>query len=163
MSFFDDFDCDDEKIIDFSTMKYKVSKKDYFVRNIYDILNNDLVGFCAAGILLENEYNEFLAIKEFRNGKYMWNLIGGKREYNETPVETAFREFKEETSNELKIKKIKKIFWIADSKYFLHNIFVKKNKITLKSNLRWFSIENYVNEMFHPFSNKMIEMYKINS
>ena len=169
---FDGDDGDDDQISDsynlkiFKKVKNKVSKYNYVFENIRDIPKNDLDGFCSAGILLENEHNEFLAIKEFRNGKNMWNLIGGKRNnIHEQPSQTALREFEEETSNRLSFNfnNFKKVIWVSESKYFLYNIYIKKKKITIykkKPDLKWFSLDYYNENDFHPFANIMINTYK---
>lgn len=53
----------------------------------------------AAGILAYTEDNEVLLVKEERAGRVNWGFPGGRIEKGETPLETALREFHEETAH----------------------------------------------------------------
>lgn len=80
---------------------------------------------------------------EFINGKY--NILGGRREYNETIIECAKRELKEETCNTLK----------------LNDIFVK-DELILKKNKRYIiflPIYNNINKIVSNFekNKKLLE------
>lgn len=59
----------------------------------------------AAGVLLFFDGKTILLGKEFRKNtdSYSWMEFGGKREGNETPAETAWREGNEETAQTLSI------------------------------------------------------------
>ena len=114
---------------------------------------------------------EFLVIKEERNGKMLFNFIGGKRDFlNETPLITASREFTEETGglNFLNLCKQESYYWFSKSKYFM--VFMEINNYTeeetdiIPDNLEWLRLEDcteeFINEHFHFFSIEMVRSIK---
>ena len=120
------------------------SKDDYYIKGgrfNEDVRKNDLKGFRAAGHLAHTINKDgriyVLMIMEKREGKCLYNFIGGKRDSkDETPVKTSVREAKEElkdvktikgklTSEDTYQKRIfvsTGTFWIAKSKYFLFGV-----------------------------------------
>jgi hypothetical protein len=119
----------------FSDHKKKCSKTNY----IGKLKNEDLNGFCAAGICLyyrtADGYFNILMIEETRNEIKKYNFLGGRRDFfSETPYQTAIRELREETTtidgkqlldnifNEQLIQmkhKISATIWSSGSKYCL--------------------------------------------
>lgn len=140
--------------------KQKVSNFDYIVFLQKDLYENDFAGFCSAGILLVDDFGNFLAVKEQRDGQLLYNLIGGKRDtYEETPLKTATREFEEETGVILNNVLIKSYTWFSFSKYVIVEAYVRKD-INLGDNFKWFSIKNYNKNDFHPFAAKMLSSHE---
>lgn len=143
----------------FKNLKNKITDYNYCVSNFVEIPENDFKGFCSAGILLLNGKGKFLAIKEYREGRELWNLIGGKREeYHETPLCTALREFTEETGYYLSIRpeSVKQTFWFSKSKYFLQRVEISDSFIKDNNKIKWFSISDYNELDFHKFASDML-------
>ncbi len=154
--------CDKFKIV-----KKKVTPHSYIVYKISDIRKTEINGYCASGVFLVNEFNEFLAINEMRNDQCKYNLIGGKREiYDASSLDTALREFYEETNNCISLNNnkypnvnIKCIMWESQSKYIVYYINIQKKCINMNDNLKWFiASKNYSKIQFHPFANTMLDM-----
>jgi 8-oxo-dGTP pyrophosphatase MutT (NUDIX family) len=176
---------------EFVAAKAKVSKHNYITKT-GELLASDTFGFCAAGIFpfLVDELGvkRVLFACEERNGKLMYNFIGGKREsMQESPAATAMREFQEET----KTKSGKVVYeideltgsvaWFSNAKYALFAAPIDKYhhhieyqdlsdyELTAVNGVRWFSIaelENIIREhsngnaqeLFHPFAFDMISV-----
>lgn len=99
----------------------------------------------GAGILLLNNKFEVLLVRDKISGK--WSFPKGHRENNEKPIDTAFREFKEETG--------------VDLKNFSHQIIASRNSGP-KDYYRFYGIilkNNDLNEYIdpHPLINSEIE------
>jgi 8-oxo-dGTP pyrophosphatase MutT (NUDIX family) len=151
----------------FVDFKNNVSNSNYIVNNYDEILERDILGFCAAGIFIvkhiDNEPH-FLALNEKRHNKLLYNIIGGKREnLKESPINVAMREFKEETNLEISMdEKIMKYVWFFKSKYIalVYNLenFNVSNAILEKSvnSLDWKSFKDLDEKIFHFFSKEMI-------
>lgn len=92
-------ECKDKKHIlnqcpHFLPFKRSVSKESY----VGELKQEDIDGYCAAGILLTSNGKVLLA-KETRKDKTLFNVIGGKRDiFGESPWDCAKREFLEETA-----------------------------------------------------------------
>lgn len=82
--------------------------------------------FTSAGIILINKNtNNVLVIKEKRGGVVGWNIPMGRKKNTDTcPLETAFREFNEETRGCIDISKLLKNTTLVhrDTKTFVYMI-----------------------------------------
>lgn len=135
----------------------KLTNFDYIAFSKDDAFFDDIKGFFSAGIFLIWD-GKFLAIKEERGGKKLYNLIGGKREENENPLITSLREFQEETGIKLEKCIITSYTWIINSKYFIIEMHTVKN-IPIPENCKWFPLKNFDEELFHPFAANMIKKH----
>ena len=140
--------------------------------------NNDLAGFCAAGVaviitnLADGNNKYVLMIRETRADKFLLNFIGGKRESRgETPDETARREYSEEVGYDLDINLISHAeltnpIWMAQAKYalyFVDKTLMKLPDIETNSPLVWVNINDWDNlnqVLYHPFAVSMIGAIK---
>lgn len=143
----------------FQPYKHAVSKHSYTVSRINDIEERDRAGYCSAGIYLCCA-GRFLAIREERNDVELYNLIGGHRDFfEETPLQTAMREFQEETGinlSKLDIE-VKKYTWVASSKYILISVELRSGDPNFYDNVTWIP-KRYNKLEFHPYANAMIEL-----
>lgn len=114
----------------FESIKNAASQKSYVAQTIQP---SEEQGFCAAGLVPYVNYEgdiKVLMIQETRRGQIKYNFMGGKRDYKvETPLQTAIREFYEETKLSSKdvvlnqqdiMKQVKG--WNAKGKYILFRI-----------------------------------------
>ena len=97
-----------------------------------------------------------------------WNLPGGKQEYNETFLDGAKREVKEETN--LDIEDLE-LFGVADDiqpdrHYITIHVIAKKHngelqvmEPTKEDEWKWFDLNNLPKNLYSP-SKKFIESYK---
>lgn len=99
-----------------------------YVANSGKLLEKDLKGFKAAGILpmrITPNGVELLLAVEYRGKNLEINLLGGQYNKGESPIQTAKREFIEETSECIPIKDLEKMLsnsqtiWIGLGKYVL--------------------------------------------
>lgn len=151
----------------FKPLKHGCSKSDYIAESD-KIVDKDILGFCAAGFFIYHDDNILVAL-ETREGKELFNFIGGKRESkSETPYQTASRELQEEIKGDIKdYEKGKKALWIAQSKYFLFPVEAKSSSISENTLIKtqWIKIkdiieminENKLHEKFHTFACNMIQ------
>lgn len=135
---------------------------------IGDLKENDLRGYCAAGIMLFTRHRKHLVfISEMRDNIKKLNFIGGKRNFDDqTPWMTAKREFLEETGRRLpeldlyqQRNQLTQLFW-APSKYVLiehyaTRTFLKEFPSWLVSvpteTIQTLKDKNELKSMFHPF------------
>ena len=152
-------------------LKKNLSVENYFCTDYADIYLDDIHGFCASGVLLTRTLRGetyFLAVKEKRNKKYLFNIIGGKREgLSEGPIDTAFREFEEETGLSVRDQRVSKYIWMAYPKFFILHIhndsFSIRDQVLEKNilSLDWVRLNSYRRDDFHHFANAMIDYYKL--
>ena len=134
--------------------------------------NNIKVGI---GVMILNE-NKILLGHRVKNKKDTggiyefdcWTLPGGKQEYNETFLDGAKREVKEETN--LDIEDLE-LFGAADDiqpdrHYITMHVIAKKYngepqvmEPTKEDEWKWFDLDNLPNNLYSP-SKKFIESYK---
>ena len=97
-----------------------------------------------------------------------WTLPGGKQEYDETVIETAIREIKEETNLDIKNPEL---FSVSDDfqpdRHFVtiemmteeYSGEVKIMEPTKEDDWQWFDLDNLPEHIYTP-SKKFIEKYK---
>ncbi len=98
--------------------------------------------------------NKFLTVKYIIKNKVIWDLPGGKIEYNESPYNALAREVYEETKLKIKIIKPIGIYWffkILDAKQAICTVFLCEPKNSVNVN---------VDITKNPAKEEMISEYK---
>jgi 8-oxo-dGTP pyrophosphatase MutT (NUDIX family) len=125
----------------------KLCSKDSYIADSLRLC--DYVGFSSAGILVIDESYDL--IREVRDTGSCLSIPGGKRDgLEEDPIQTAIREYKEESgSYSISPKDIgKKVLWYAPGKYAL--FIIEKGEASVE-------VDDITD--LHSFSKSMIETY----
>lgn len=166
----------------FRRIKSLCTTEDYIGK---ELLQNDMEGCCAAGVIpfvfdKESKKYKFFVTQEKRYGNLKYNFLGGKRnERCETPWMIACRELIEEIPDEKIIANTKTrlyprrqrndnhlVLWSANSKYALFSLrldyedYLSYQKIQFLRNLGIHEIEVDMSldpDEWHPFAYSMIE------
>ncbi len=90
---------------------------DSYVKKIRSLVGNtEKIILHACAVIITNENNEILL--QQRADTLKWGLPGGLKELNETLLECAKREVKEETNLDVKILKLQGIYTNPDMSWF---------------------------------------------
>lgn len=100
-----------------ATDKEERFQKSKIIEELYKQMSKEYTGKVAAVVIPNDEGNRFLVAKREDNGE--WEFPGGKHEKNETLLETAEREIKEELCLEIKAKKTAEQYAYRGGGYYI--------------------------------------------
>lgn len=131
----------------------------------------ELNGFAAAGFFLwrtVGSVTQMLMLSETRDGRTVYNFIGGKREGNdEDALQTANREFKESTKGHFMplpdFQSAGVRVWVPSSKYILFVCPYDEKEVAgaVQPPLEWINVRELGGgDRMHPFANDMLQVVR---